>query len=76
MLMSLVGAGGWGGALQEVKLLVAAALAAALIPSAHEIKNALSNPRPAFAAGGAVLAVVCLLEVGRGAPVNFIYFQF
>ena len=76
MLMSLSGAGGFGGALQEIKLLVVAALASALIPSAHEIKDSLLRPHPALAAGGAALAVYCLLDVGQGAPVNFIYFQF
>ncbi len=76
ILMSLTGAGGVGGALQPVTLLIASALASALIPSAHEIKNGLSNPHPVLAAAGAVLAVYCLLEVGQGAPVSFIYFQF
>jgi alginate O-acetyltransferase complex protein AlgI len=76
ILTSLVGAGGFGGVLQEVNLLLVAALASALIPSAHEMINGLKNPHPALAAAGAVLAVYCLLEVGEGAPVNFIYFQF
>jgi alginate O-acetyltransferase complex protein AlgI len=76
LLMSLVGEGGLGGTLQEVKLLIVAALASALIPSAHEIINGVKNPHPALAAAGALLAVYCLLEVGEGAPVNFIYFQF
>lgn len=76
IMTSLVGAGGAGGALQEWKLLIAAALASVLIPSAHEIKDGLLRPHPALAAGGALLAVYCLLEAGQGAPVNFIYFQF
>jgi alginate O-acetyltransferase complex protein AlgI len=76
LLMSLVGEGGLGGTLQEVKLLIVAALASALIPSAHEIINGVKNPHPALAAAGALLAVYCMLEVGEGAPVNFIYFQF
>jgi D-alanyl-lipoteichoic acid acyltransferase DltB (MBOAT superfamily) len=76
MLASLVGIGGAGGALQGIKLLVASALVSALVPSAHEIMNGLSRPYPALAAGAAVLAVYCLLEVGQGAPVKFIYFQF
>ena len=56
--------------------MVAAALAAALIPSAYEIKDRMTTPRPALAAGAAVLAAYCILEVGKGAPLNFIYFQF
>ena len=75
-MASLVGAGGAGGVLESTKLLVSAALVSALVPSAHELKDRLTRPRPAFAAGGAALAVYCLLEVGQGAPVNFIYFQF
>jgi len=76
MLMALSGAGGSGGALHPVGLLIVAAAASALIPSAHEIINGVKKPRPALAAAGAVLALYCLLEVGEGAPVIFIYFQF
>jgi alginate O-acetyltransferase complex protein AlgI len=76
VLNSLAGVSGFGGALQDMKLLLVAAVASVLIPSAHEIKDGLLRPRPALAAGGAALAVYCLLEVGQGAPVNFIYFQF
>jgi hypothetical protein len=74
--MSLAGAEGFGGVLREVKLLIVAGLASALIPSAHQIKDGLVRPRPALAAGVAAVAVYCLLEAGGGAPVNFIYFQF
>ena len=76
ILMSLGGAGGLSGAVQKVPLLIAAALACALIPSAHEMMNRLFTPRPVFAFGAAALAVYCVLEVGRGPPLNFIYFQF
>jgi len=76
ILMSLVGEGAPGGALHEIQLLLVAALASALIPSAHEIINGLKNPYPALAATGALLAAYCLLEVGENAPVSFIYFQF
>jgi alginate O-acetyltransferase complex protein AlgI len=76
ILMSLIGVDGLGGALHEWKLLVLAALTSAVIPSAHEIINGRKDLHPALAAAGAVLAVYCLLEVGQGAPVSFIYFQF
>jgi len=33
-------------------------------------------PWPAIAVGAAVLAGFCVLEVGNGPPLNFIYFQF
>ena len=76
ILISLSGAGGISGALQEIPLLIGAAFACALIPSAHEIMNRLTMPRPEFAFGAATLAVYCILEAGRGPPLNFIYFQF
>jgi alginate O-acetyltransferase complex protein AlgI len=75
ILMSLVGAGGMGGELQEAPLLIIAALACALIPSAHEVMNRV-RPLPMFAYGTAALAVYCTLEVGRTPLLNFIYFQF
>lgn len=76
MLISLAGFHGFGGLLQEWKLLLAAALVSALVPSAHELKDRLLRPHPGLAMGAAALAVVCVLEVGKGAPQSFIYFQF
>ena len=76
IVMSMAGGNGLGGALAQPRLMVVAAFAAALIPSAYEIKDKLTVPHPAWAAGAAAVAVYCILEVGRGAPVNFIYFQF
>jgi alginate O-acetyltransferase complex protein AlgI len=76
IMLSLAGGTGFGGVLQEYKLLILAALASVLIPSAHEIKDGLLRPHPAVAATAGVLAIYCLLEAGQGAPVNFIYFQF
>lgn len=76
ILQSLVGAHGAGGSVQQIGLLAVAALASALIPSAHEIIDGFKTPRPVLAAAGALLAIYCLLAVGQGAPVNFIYFQF
>lgn len=76
ILASMVGGGRAAGHLQEIPLLGAAMLASVLIPSAHELKDGLLRPHPAYAAFAAMLAVYCVLEVGRGAPVNFIYFQF
>jgi hypothetical protein len=73
---SLSGFAGAGGVLQEKTLLLVAALVSTLVPSAHELRDRMLTPRPAFAIAAAVLAVFCVLEVGRGAPVNFIYFQF
>jgi alginate O-acetyltransferase complex protein AlgI len=76
LLLSLSGTNGLGGAIEKPALFVAAAIASVLIPSAYEMKDRLLKPTPALAVAGGILAVYCFLEVGRGAPVNFIYFQF
>jgi D-alanyl-lipoteichoic acid acyltransferase DltB (MBOAT superfamily) len=76
MLASLGGFSGLDGGLSSTRLLSIAALASLLIPSAHEILARLREPIPALACGCAILAAVCVLEVGKGAPVSFIYFQF
>jgi len=46
------------------------------VTSAHEIKNMRPLPWPAITIGAAILAGFCVLEVGNGPMVNFIYFQF
>lgn len=76
VMASLVGAHGFSGPLTSVKPIALAALASVLIPSAHEIRDRLLQPNPVWAVTGALLAIYCMLDVGKGAPVNFIYFQF
>src|SRR5436305_9466738 len=76
ILGSLAGVNGFGGTLAEAKLIAIAGLASALIPSAHEVKDRLLRPIPVVAVVTALLAAFCVFEVGKGAPVNFIYFQF
>lgn len=76
VLASLSGAAGFGGRLQAVGALLTAAAVSALIPSAHEIIDRRLRPIPAFAVGAAIFAIVCVLAVGKGGPVPFIYFQF
>ena len=76
LLQSLSGSNGFGGVIEKPALYVEAALASVLIPSAHRIKDELLTPNPILALGGAILAIFCVLDVGRGAPINFIYFQF
>jgi D-alanyl-lipoteichoic acid acyltransferase DltB (MBOAT superfamily) len=76
VLQSLAGFKGVGGKLEAEKLIAAGVLVSALVPSAYEIRDKLKSPHPALAAGAALLAIACVLEVGKGAPVNFIYFQF
>jgi alginate O-acetyltransferase complex protein AlgI len=80
ILGSMSGTYGIGGVWRNSGLLVAGALVSTLVPSAHEIKDQLIAPPPtvawAAAATLAVLAGFCVLEVGGGPPLNFIYFQF
>jgi D-alanyl-lipoteichoic acid acyltransferase DltB (MBOAT superfamily) len=76
MLGSMAGAAGFDGRLEAGKYLLAGCLVSALLPSAHEMKDAILRPHRLLAAGAAVLAIVCVLRVGQGAPVSFIYFQF
>ena len=76
ILASLSGLHGIGGGLGEAKLLAAGALASTLLPSAHELNDKLLKPRPLVFAGLGLLAAYCILEAGKGTPLNFIYFQF
>jgi alginate O-acetyltransferase complex protein AlgI len=76
LLMSLFGAKGFTGTVDKPLLYVAGALASILVPSAHEIIEGLKKPYASLAVGGSILAILTCLDVGRGAPVNFIYFQF
>jgi alginate O-acetyltransferase complex protein AlgI len=76
ILDALIGGAGFHGALQDPGLIAIAALISAVVPSAHEIKNMRPMPWPAIAVGAAALAGFCVLEVGNGPPLNFIYFQF
>jgi hypothetical protein len=76
ILGSLIGLHGAGGTFHDTGLFIVAALVSALVPSAHEIKDRARWPRPAFAASAAVLAAYCVLEVGKGPPLSFIYFRF
>src|SRR5262245_13970288 len=76
MLAAMAGAAGWGGSLHNVGLLAIAAAISALVPSAYEIIERRPILNPAVATAFAVLAGFCVLEVGRGPPLTFIYFRF
>jgi alginate O-acetyltransferase complex protein AlgI len=76
MLAAMAGAAGWSGSLHNVGLLVIAAVISALVPSAYEIIERRPILNPAVATAFAVLAGFCVLEVGRGPPLTFIYFRF
>lgn len=76
VLAGMVGMGGLGGALQKPLLMGAALAVSVLGPTSLGFIDELLKPRRMAAAAFAVVAVVCLLEVGKGQPINFIYFQF
>ncbi|MCX7310384.1 MAG: MBOAT family protein, partial [Alphaproteobacteria bacterium] len=76
MLRSMAGGNGFSGSLGHLGLLIAGAAASALIPSAYEIKDMRPILNPVTATAMAVLAGLCVLEVGQGPAVNFIYFRF
>jgi alginate O-acetyltransferase complex protein AlgI len=77
MFAGLVGQAGLG-ALWPANTLVPIAIAGAIalfkVPT-YEIAMRIRPSVPA-AIGVALLAVICVLQVGEGAPLSFIYFQF
>lgn len=76
IIASLVGLNGFAGTFSKIPLLIVGALVSVVIPPAHEIKDRWLRPDAWIAVALASLAVYCFLEVGRGPPVAFIYFQF
>jgi alginate O-acetyltransferase complex protein AlgI len=76
LLRSMSGLNGFGGEFHGAGLIAVAALLSLVIPSAHEIKDLWLRPAPLVGAALALLVGFCVLEVGKGPPVNFIYFQF
>jgi D-alanyl-lipoteichoic acid acyltransferase DltB (MBOAT superfamily) len=76
VLRSLIGLNGLGGRFEQIPLILAGILLAALLPSAHEMKDRWLKPAPAVAIAFGLLAAWCILKVGKGAPLNFIYSRF
>jgi len=76
MIVSLFGGHGLGGNISNPGLLLVAAAVSLFLPSAHEIRNSRPLPWRSIAVATAILAGFCVLEVGRGPPLSFIYFQF
>ena len=78
MMTGALGGGGigrpWGTGL-AVLLGIASALALLKLPNPDLVERYLM-PNPALAVATALVAVYIMLEVGRGAPSSFIYFQF
>jgi D-alanyl-lipoteichoic acid acyltransferase DltB (MBOAT superfamily) len=76
ILASLAGVHGFAGAIKGIGPILVASAVSVLVPSAHEIKDRWLRPEPWLAVALASLAVYCVLEVGRGPPIAFIYFRF
>jgi D-alanyl-lipoteichoic acid acyltransferase DltB (MBOAT superfamily) len=63
--------------LDSYEPLILAMFCAVVVPPSHAIVSRLTErPRAGVAFAAAIAGAVCLLQVGRGAPVNFVYFQF
>jgi alginate O-acetyltransferase complex protein AlgI len=75
ILRSMMGLNGFGGSFQETTAIAVGILLSALVPSAHEIAGRL-KPQPAMAAALGLLSAWCILKVGAGAPLDFVYFRF
>jgi D-alanyl-lipoteichoic acid acyltransferase DltB (MBOAT superfamily) len=79
---SMIGLGGFGsreaGISPRIDIHIEAALACVLIPSSHEMLEIMKRQgsRPIVVVLMAMLAAFCVLEVGKGAPAEFIYFRF
>jgi alginate O-acetyltransferase complex protein AlgI len=76
MLVSMTGLHGFGGSFRGAGLLAIGATLSVLVPSAHEIKDRWAAPAPWGVAALAVLLCFCVIEVGKGPPLPFVYFQF
>ena len=82
ILRSMVGGGigasdvGTVGSLEAGLLMIAAAIVALVGPTSQEFARERVEAKPAIAALGGLALVAVLLQVGGGANVEFIYFQF
>jgi D-alanyl-lipoteichoic acid acyltransferase DltB (MBOAT superfamily) len=78
ILGSMAGLDGFAGPFKRTDIFLEAALVCLVSPSSHQILEVckLHRPRPLVIVLLAMLAVYCVLEVGKGAPAEFIYFRF
>ncbi len=75
---SMIGLGEWSGSAGPTNALIASIVLCVLLPSSYEILEMMKfyRPRPLIVVLTAMLAAYCVLEVGKGAPAEFIYFRF
>ncbi len=76
MLSAMVGGNGFGGGARDLWLLAAAAAVSTFGPTSYDLVVRRMPASPALGAVTALLALIVLLEVGKGQPQSFIYFQF
>ncbi|WP_431861044.1 MBOAT family O-acyltransferase [Azospirillum sp.] len=76
LLAGMAGQGGLAGDLSRPLTMAAGAAVALLGPTSLDFTDTRLPARRPVAAAFAVLAVACILEVGKGQPLSFIYFQF
>ncbi len=76
MLTGLAGLGSAAVAVEGATLLVPAALVSLVGVSPQAMVERWLKPHPVFAVATAAVFVYCVLVVGKGQPVSFIYFQF
>jgi alginate O-acetyltransferase complex protein AlgI len=76
MLWAMGGLNGFGGTLAQFWLIAIAAAVSTFGPTSYEVVVRRMPASPALGAASAVLALLVLLEVGKGQPQSFIYFQF
>ncbi|PWC31572.1 MBOAT family protein [Azospirillum sp. TSO22-1] len=76
LLAGMAGQGGLAGDLSRPLTMAVGAAVALLGPTSLDFTDTRLPARRPVAAAFAVLAVACILEVGKGQPLSFIYFQF
>ncbi|HYH39485.1 MAG TPA: MBOAT family protein [Azospirillum sp.] len=76
LLAGMAGQGGVAGDLSRPLTMAIGAAVALLGPTSLDFTDTRLPARRPVAAAFAVLAVACILEVGKGQPLSFIYFQF
>ncbi|CFX12869.1 Membrane bound O-acyl transferase MBOAT family protein [Candidatus Filomicrobium marinum] len=76
MLAGMAGAGGGAGQLEGLGLLALAAALSTFGPTSYDVVSQRLRPNPILAVVTALVAIAVVLEVGKGQPQTFIYFQF
>jgi alginate O-acetyltransferase complex protein AlgI len=76
MLAGMAGLNGFGGEASWPAVLAVAGAVSTIGPSTKDFVEEWLKPLPAYGVAFALAAIVVVLEVGKGQPQAFIYFQF